>query len=224
MATPRRVEGDRPVPGKGWTEECPVPCRRGGTLLTTIAIIATLLLSERGSDCVRGQLGTGQLAHWARRRAPGGVRTTKNLGFVARAACHSSRRLRTPGTQDGYSADLSASNCSVKVWARLPAGLSSVPTEQPTKRPPSPSIGLGAESGDETRAVGTIGSVRQPCRGVSRLASTLGWPDLGGKPLRWRLSGDTDAMWLDRCGEDADRPVFHTLTEQLRPTRPGRVH
>ena len=106
-------------------------------------------------------------------------------------------------------------NCLVKVWARPPAGLSSVPTEQPTKRPPSTSIGLGAESGDETRAVGTIGLVRQTCRGISRLASTLGGPDLGGQPLCWRLSGDTDAMWLDRCGEDADRPVFHTLTEQL---------
>ena len=81
-------------------------------------------------------------------------------------------------------------------------------------RPPS---GLGAESGDETRGVGTIWSVRQPCRGVSRLASTLGWPVRGVvQPLRWWLSGDTDAMWLDRCGEDGDRPFFHGLTEQLR--------
>ena len=80
---------------------------------------------------------------------------------------------------------------------------------------PSPS-GLGAECGDETRGVGTIWSVRQPCRGVSRLASTLGWPVRGVvQPLRWWLSGDTDAMWLDRCGEDDDRPFFHGLTEQL---------
>ena len=82
---------------------------------------------------------------------------------------------------------------------------------------PSPP-GLGAECGDETRGVGTIWSVRQPCRGVSRLASTLGWPVRGVvQPLRWWLSGDTDAMWLDRCGEDDDRPFFHGLTEQLRP-------
>ena len=82
--------------------------------------------------------------------------------------------------------------------------------------PLPPPSGLGAESGDETRGVGTIGSVRQPCRGGSRLASTLGWPVRGVvQPLRWWLSGDTDAMWLDRCGEDADRPFFHGLTEQL---------
>ena len=34
-------------------------------------------------------------------------------------------------------------NRSVKPWARPPAGLSSMPTEQPTKRPPSTSIGTG---------------------------------------------------------------------------------
>ena len=85
--------------------------------------------------------------------------------------------------------------------------------------PLPPPSGLGAESGDETRGVGTIWSVRQPCRGVSRLASTFGWPVRGVvQPLRWWLSGDTDAMWLDRCGEDADRPFFHGLTEQLRWT------
>ncbi len=66
-------------------------------------------------------------------------------------------------------------NCSVKTRTRPPpAGLSSMTTEQRTKRPP-PS-GLGAESGDETRGVGTIGSVRQPCRGVSRLACPEGGP------------------------------------------------
>ena len=49
-------------------------------------------------------------------------------------------------------------------------------------------------------------------RGWRALSAGLTW---GGQPLRWRLSGDSDAMWLDRCGEDTDRPVFHTLTEQL---------
>ena len=112
----------------------------------------------------------------------------------------------------------SASNRSVKPWARPPAGLSSTLTEQPTKPPLPPPLGLRAESGDETRSVGTISSVRQSSRGVSRLARTLGWPVRGVvRPLHWWLSGDTDAMWLDRCGEDADRPFYHGLAERLRP-------
>ena len=82
-----------------------------------------------------------------------------------------------------------------------------MPTEQPTKRTSSISIGTRAESGDETCGVGTIWSVRQPCRGVSRLASTLGWPVREVvQPLRWWLSSDTAAMWLDRCREDVDHP------------------
>ena len=56
-----------------------------------------------------------------------------------------------------------------------------------------------------------------------RFASRVRW----SKPPRWWLSGNTDAMWLDRCGEDADRPFFHGLTEHLRlnplsAPRPGR--
>ena len=35
------------------------------------------------------------------------------------------------------------------------------------------------------------------------------------QPLRWWPSGDTDAMWLDRYGEDDDRPFFHSLAERL---------
>ncbi len=137
---------------------------------------------------------------------------TRTRSEVTAITGDSSVLLAAPPPDGGWTPQLgrtfkttvtSTSNCSVKLWARPPAGLSSMPTEQPTKRPPSTSIGLGAESGDETRGVGPIGSVRQPCRGVSWLASTLGWPVLGGQPLRWRLSGDTDAMWLDRCGEDA---------------------
>ena len=116
--------------------------------------------------------------------------------------------------------DVDGRNRSVKPWARPPAGLSSMPTEQPTKRPPSTSIGTGGKSGDETRGVGTIWSVRQLCVGVSRLASTLGWPVRRVvQPLRWWLSGDTDAIWLDRYGEDADRPFFHGLAEQLLTDR-----
>ena len=107
-------------------------------------------------------------------------------------------------------------NCSVKVWARTPAGLSSVPTEQPTKRPPSTSIGLGQRAEMKPLQSERYG------RFASRVEGFRGWRALsagltsGGQPLRWRLSGDTDAMWLDRCGEDADRPVFHTLTERLQ--------
>ena len=82
---------------------------------------------------------------------------------------------------------------------------------------PVPHRDWGAESADETRGVGTIWSVRRRCRGVSRLVSTLGWSVRGVfQPLRWWLSGDTDAMWLDRCVEDADRPFFHGLAERLR--------
>ena len=53
------------------------PRRRGGALLTTITIITTLLVLERESDCVRGQLGMGQLAHWVRSSTPGGCAQPK---------------------------------------------------------------------------------------------------------------------------------------------------
>ena len=116
---------------------------------------------------------------------------------------------------------LPVSNCSVKLRARPPAGLSSVPTEEPTKRPPSTSIGLGAESGDETRAVGTIWSVRQPCRGVSRLASTLGWPVLGGPAATMAAQRRHRRNVLDRCGEDAGPTglphLDRTVTVRQRP-------
>ena len=85
-----------------------------------------------------------------------------------------------------------------------------MPTEQRTKRPP-PS-GPGAESGDETRGVGTIGSVRQ------RVEGFCGWPVRRViQPLRWWLRGDTDAMWLDRSGEDTDRLFSHGFAERLPP-------
>ena len=70
-------------------------------------------------------------------------------------------------------------NCSAKPWARPPAGLSSMATERPTECPPSTSIGTGAGSEDATRGVGAIRSVRLPCSGMSRLASTFGWPVTG---------------------------------------------
>ncbi len=113
------------------------------------------------------------------------------------------------------SQDLPVSNCSVKLWARPPAGLSSMPTEQPTKRPPSTSIGLGAESGDETRGVGPIWSVRHPCRGVSWLASTLGWPVLGGSRYDGGSAATPTQCGLIAAGRMPVRPVFHTLSEQL---------
>lgn len=97
------------------------------------------------------------------------------------------------------------------MWARPPAGLSYVPTEQSTKRPPSTSIGLGAEW--EMKPV----QLERYGRFASRVDGFCGWPVLEGQPLRWRLGGDADDMGLNRCGEGADRPVFHTLTEQLRP-------
>jgi len=54
-------------------------------------------------------------------------------------------------------------------------------------------------------------------RFASRVEGVHGWPVRRVvQPLRWWLSGDTDAMWLDRCGEDADRTFFHALAERLR--------
>ena len=55
-------------------------------------------------------------------------------------------------------------------------------------------------------------------RFASRVEGFRGWPVRRVvQPLRWWLSGDTGAMWLDRCGEDADRLFFHGLAERLRP-------
>ena len=105
---------------------------------------------------------------------------------------------------------------SVRPWARSPAGC---PRRGPSNRrsaPLQPPSGRGAESEDETRGVGTIWSDRQPHKGFSPLASAFGWPvRRRDQPLCWWLSGDTDAKWLDRCGEDADRPFFHGLAERL---------
>lgn len=105
----------------------------------------------------------------------------------------------------------------------MSCGLPSMATEQQTKRPLPHAIGTGAESGGET-GFGATWSVRQPRKGISRLASTLGWPfwQVVGPP-RWWLSGDADASRLDRCGEDADRPFLHGLTEQLRPPASANV-
>ena len=66
--------------------------------------------------------------------------------------------------------DVGGRNCSVKLWTRPPAGLSSVTTEQPTKRPSSTSIGLGAECGDETYAA--VQSERYASRYVGGSAAT----------------------------------------------------
>ena len=63
-------------------------------------------------------------------------------------------------------------------------------------------------------------------RFASRVEGFRGWraPSAGlsggvVQPLRWWLSDDTDAMWLDRYGEDADQPFFHGLAERLRRIR-----
>ena len=157
---------------------------------------------------------------WARLE----VGATKDLRFAAQAACYSTRQTRTRRLR------INVRLTCPPVTVRSGRGLDFLrvwPVCRPSNRrsvslpPPS---GLGAESGDEIRGVGTIWSVRQPCRGLSRLASTLGWPVRGVvQPLRWWLSGDTDAMWLDRCGEDTDRTFFHGLAERLRPPTSWRV-
>ena len=66
-------------------------------------------------------------------------------------------------------------------------------------------------------------------RFASRAEGFRGWPVWGlVQQLGWWLSGDTGAMWLDRCGEDADRLFFHGLAERLpspvtvRPSRGER--
>ena len=100
-------------------------------------------------------------------------------------------------------------NGSVKTWARPPAGLSSMPTEQRTKRPPPSGLGQRAE-------MRPVVSERWG-RFARRVEGFRGWPVGRVVPLlRWWLSGDTGAMWLDRRGEHADRLFFHTLTEQLQ--------
>ena len=157
-------------------------------------------------------IGTPSNAMSASAGKPG--HTTQYLRSGARAACYAARRCRANCL---WGRTIVRRNCSVKLWARPPAGLSSMPTEQPTKRPPSTSIGLGAESGDETRGVGPIWSVRQPCRGVSWLASTLGWPVLGGSRYDGGSAATPTRCGLIAAGRMPVRPVFHTLTEQLRP-------
>ena len=57
-------------------------------------------------------------------------------------------------------------------------------------------------------------SLRQPRkRDFAAGEHQLACPRLVQAAALAALSGDTDAMWLDRCGEDAERPFFHSLTE-----------
>ena len=61
-------------------------------------------------------------------------------------------------------------------------------------------------------------------RFARRVTGLRGWPSLS-VVLSWggpaaALGGskhDPDSTGFDRCGEDADRPLFHGLAEQLRP-------
>ena len=126
-------------------------------------------------------------------------------------------------------------NCSVKPWARPPAGLSSMPTEQLTNRLPSTSIGTGAESGDETRGVGTIWSTLspQPSSGVASYPSCgegivrICGPAVAAVPGNGRqAAGHPPPARLDRClkeylktaGIDADP------TKSLCSARPWSIN
>ena len=118
-----------------------------------------------------------------------------------------------------------ARNCSVEPWSGPPACSPSMAAEQPTRYPSSTPMRTGAASGHATHGFGPIRSLRLPRDRTSRLAITLSWPVIGRSCLRvsW-LKGETDSTGLDRCGEDAHRPLFHTLTEQLRWPGPNGDH
>ena len=131
---------------------------------------------------------------------------------VASARCVSpGRRLDSTAWPNGRSPVTVRSRCGLDL-------LRVCPLCQPSKRrsvplPPPSDWGQRAEMKPVASVrYGRFASRVEGFRDWRALSAGLSW---GGQPLRWRLSGDTDAMWLDRCGEAADRPVFHTLTEQL---------
>ena len=93
------------------------------------------------------------------------------------------------------------------------------PLCQPSNRrsvplPPPSDWGQSAEMKPvQSERYGRFASRVEGFRGWRALSAGLTW---AVQPLRWWLSGDTGAMWLDRCGEDADRLFFHGLAERLR--------
>ena len=92
--------------------------------------------------------------------------------------------------------------------------------EQPTSAPTSTSIGTAARAETETRGVGTMWSVGQPRKGISRRGEhpRLACPGVV-QPPRWWISGNTDTVWLGL--EGGCRPTFfHGLTERLLPQLP----
>ncbi len=98
---------------------------------------------------------------------------------------------------------------TVHVTVRSSCGLDLLrvcPLCQPSDRrsvplPPPSDWGQRAEMKPvESVRYGRFASRVEGFRGWRALSAGLSW---GGQPLRWRLSGDTDAMWLDRYGEDA---------------------
>ena len=118
----------------------------------------------------------------------------------------------------GFPVHGSVRNCSAKPWAGPPAGLPSMATEQPTKCPPSTSMGTVQRA--EMRPMMS----QRHARFARRVTGLRGWPSLsvvlswGGPAAALGSSKhDPDSTGFDRCGEDADRPLFHGLAEQLRP-------
>ena len=111
---------------------------------------------------------------------------------------------------------VSGCNCSVKLWSRTPDGFALMAPEQPASVPTSTSAGTAGRAEAETRGVGTMWSVGQQRKGISRRGEhpRLACPG-GVQPPRWWISGNTDAVWLSLEGGCPTDRYFHGLTEQL---------
>ena len=96
-----------------------------------------------------------------------------------------------------WSEDRSSGNCSVKPWSRTSEGFALMAPEQPTGAPTSTSIGTAGRAETETRGVGTMWSVGQQRKGISRPGEhpRPACPGVVQPPRRW-ISGNTDAVWL----------------------------
>ena len=93
--------------------------------------------------------------------------------------------------------DANGRNCSAKPWSQPPAGSPVMATGGPTSAPTSTSAGTAGRAETRTRGVGTMWSVGQQRKGISRPGKhpRLACPGVVQPPRRW-ISGNTDAVWL----------------------------